>query len=220
MKIGSVDIPGFAVLAPLAGISDLPFRLLCKEQGAALVFTEMISAEGLIRKQGGTENLTETCAEEKPVAFQLFGRNPVSMREAAHRLSEIGADIIDINMGCPVRKVVSGGSGAALLKDLTAAAAIIRAVVEGSKVPVTVKIRTGWNAEDYVDAELARAAEGAGAAAVTVHGRYARQMFAGRADWSRIAVVKDAVSIPVIGNGDVVTAADANVWSARPAATS
>jgi tRNA-dihydrouridine synthase B len=209
MNIGDINIPGVAVLAPLAGITDLPFRLICKELGAALVYTEMISAEGLIRKQKGTEQITETDPREKPVAFQLFGRRPGSMAEAARILCGLGADIIDINMGCPVKKVVKGGSGAALLRDVRDAEGLIRAVVEASRVPVTVKLRTGWGAEDFVAVELARAAEALGAKAVAVHGRYAKQGFAGRADWSAIRAVKESVGIPVIGNGDIASAHDA-----------
>jgi tRNA-dihydrouridine synthase B len=210
IHIGSVAITGVGVLAPLAGITDLPFRLICKEQGAALVYTEMISAEGLIRRQKGTEQITETVPAEKPVAFQLFGRRPASMADAARIICTLGADIIDINMGCPVRKVVKGGSGAALLRDVREAEVLIRAVVEAaSPVPVTVKLRTGWDASDFVAADVARAAEALGVAAVAVHGRYARQGFSGRADWSAIRAVKQAVNIPVIGNGDVTCASDA-----------
>lgn len=209
MKIGNVKIQGKAVLAPLAGITDLPFRLLCKEQGAALVYTEMISAEGLIRRQPATVDILESRSEEKPIAFQLFGRKPDSMAEAARIICGRGADLIDINMGCPVKKVVRGGSGAALLKDLNEAVAVIKAVVSASSVPVTIKVRAGWSPSTFVAAELAKAAEDAGVAAIAVHGRYASQGFSGHADWSTIKAVKDAVSIPVMGNGDVLTGMDA-----------
>ncbi len=198
---------GRVVLAPLAGITDMPFRLICREMGAALVYTEMISAEGLVRGQKATVSLVETCPEERPIAFQIFGRRPEAMAEAARRLSEI-ADIIDINMGCPVKKVVKGGSGAALLKDISHAEEIIKAVVLASSVPVSVKIRTGWD-RPGVAVELAKAAEASGAAAVAVHGRTAKQGFSGKADWAVIARVKQDVNIPVIGNGDVCSAHDA-----------
>jgi len=209
MKIGNIEIKGRTVLAPLAGITDLPFRLICKGYGAGLVYTEMISAEGLIRKQGGTVSITETTATESPVSFQLFGAKPASMAEAARMLCGMGAELIDINMGCPVKKVVRGGSGSALLKDLRLAGEIIDAVVKASSAPVTIKVRTGWDAKDTVAPELAKAAEGAGAAAVCVHGRTAKQGFSGVADWSVIRMVKEAVGVPVIGNGDVHTAKDA-----------
>ncbi|HLB25334.1 MAG TPA: tRNA dihydrouridine synthase DusB [Nitrospirota bacterium] len=209
MKIGNVDIPGKGVLAPLAGITDLPFRLLCKEQGAALVYTEMISSEGLVRGQKGSREMMETRPEERPVAFQIFGKRPDAMAEAARVAASSGADIVDINMGCPVRKVVSSGSGAALLKDVREAERLIKAVVKACPAPVTVKIRTGWGASDFVAVELARAAEAVGAAAVAVHGRHASQGFSGAADWTAIRAVKDAVGIPVIGNGDVLSGHDA-----------
>jgi len=209
MKIGNVEIKGKVVLAPLAGITDLPFRLICKELGAALVYTEMISAEGLIRRQGGTLGITDSDPYERPVSFQLFGKKPESMAEAARMLAGLGADIVDINMGCPVKKVVGGGSGAALMKDIKTASGIIRAVVEASGVPVTVKLRTGWTSQEFVAPEFAKAAEDAGAAAVAVHGRHAKQGFSGVADWSAIRAVKDAVEIPVIGNGDITNANEA-----------
>ena len=207
MKIGNIEITGPAVLAPLAGITDMPFRLLCREMGAALTYTEMISAEGLVRGQKATESVTESCQEERPVAFQIFGKRPEAMAEAAEMLSG-RADIIDINMGCPVKKVVKGGSGAALLKDIFHAEKIISSVVKASDVPVSVKMRTGWDRPD-VAVELAKAAEAAGAGAVAIHGRTARQGFSGKADWEQIASVKQAVNIPVIGNGDVCSAHDA-----------
>ena len=209
VQIRSIKISGKALLAPMAGITDLPFRLLCKEQGAALVFTEMISAEGLIRRQGGTEALLESRPEERPVAYQIFGRKSESMAGAARILSDGIADIIDINMGCPVRKVTRGGSGAALMREPEEAGKVISAVVEASSVPVTVKIRKGWGPKDFRAVELARIAEAAGAAAITVHGRTAAQGYSGRADWSAIKAVKEAVTMPVIGNGDVTSAADA-----------
>ncbi|MBI5191756.1 MAG: tRNA dihydrouridine synthase DusB [Nitrospirae bacterium] len=209
MFIGNIEINGVSVLAPLAGITDLPFRLICREMGAALVYTEMISCEGLIRRQPATVDVCASVPEERPVSFQLFGGKPASMAEAARILSGQGADIVDINMGCPVKKVVRNGSGSALLKDLARAEEMIKRTVAASSVPVTVKIRTGWEKTDFVAVEFARMAEASGAAAVAVHGRYAKQGFSGHADWTSIARVKEAVGIPVMGNGDVLSAHDA-----------
>jgi tRNA-dihydrouridine synthase B len=215
MNIGNVEISGRTVLAPLAGITDLPFRLICKRMGASLVYTEMISAEGLIREQRATVSITKTDPAERPVAFQIFGNRPQSMAYAAKRCAELGADIVDINMGCPVRKVTKGGSGAALLKDTGLAMEVAGAVVEASPVPVTVKVRTGWTASEFVAAELARSFESAGVSAVAVHGRYAKQGFSGDADWSAIRRVREVVGIPVIGNGDVRTGEDAERMAAE-----
>lgn len=209
MNIGSVEITGMGVMAPLAGITDLPFRLICKRMGASLVYTEMISCEGLVRYQKRTLSITDTVPAERPVSFQLFGNNIESMARGAEACNKLGADIVDINMGCPVRKVVRGKSGSALLKELPHSIELIRAVVAASSAPVTIKVRTGWSASEFVAAELAMAAEDAGVAAVAVHGRYALQGFSGKADWSAIKRVKDAVKIPVMGNGDVLSAIDA-----------
>ncbi len=209
MRIGNVEIKGRTVLAPLAGITDLPYRLICKRFGASLVYTEMISAEGLIRDNRPTVAITKTSPAERPVAFQIFGSRPESMARAAKMCCGLGADIVDINMGCPVRKVTKSCSGAALLKDTSLATDIARAVVDASAVPVTVKLRTGWTGSDFVAERLASEFEQAGVAAVAVHGRFAKQGFSGEADWSAIRRVKEAVGIPVIGNGDVRCAADA-----------
>jgi tRNA-dihydrouridine synthase B len=197
------------VLAPMAGITDLPFRVICREMGAGLVYSEMVSAEALIRDSKRTVAMLSTDPRERPVAFQLFGSRPDSMAAATKILSAIETDLIDINMGCPVPKVLKSGSGSALLRDPGLAREIMKAVVEASSKPVTVKIRLGWDAKSIVAEEFARAAEAAGIAAITVHARTKAMGFSGKADWGRIRSVKDAVGIPVIGNGDVRTACDA-----------
>ncbi len=197
------------VLAPMAGITDLPFRRICRELGAGLVFSEMVSVEALVRAHKRTKGMLLSDPSERPVAFQIFGAKPESMAEAARIVSQGEVDFIDINMGCPVPKVLKSGSGSALLRDLGLAKEIMAAVASSSTVPVTVKIRLGWDAKSIVAAEIASAAESAGIAAVTVHGRTTAQGFSGRADWSMIRLVKSSVSIPVIGNGDVRSAKDA-----------
>jgi tRNA-dihydrouridine synthase B len=197
------------VLAPMAGITDFPFRMICRELGAGLVFSEMVSVEALIREHRRTHGMLRSDPAERPVAFQIFGSKPASMAEAAHIVSRGEVDFIDINMGCPVPKILKSGAGAALLRDLGLAKEIMSGVVRASRVPVTVKIRVGWDANDIVAVDFAQAAESAGVAAVTVHGRTKTQGFSGRADWDMIKLVKDSVGIPVIGNGDVRSARDA-----------
>lgn len=197
------------VLAPMAGITDLPFRIICREMGAGIVYSEMVSAEALIRDQARTLTMLATDPRERPVAFQLFGSRPASLASAAEILSEREIDIIDINMGCPVPKVLKSGSGSALLRDLGLAREIMDAVVKASKKPVTIKIRLGWDAKNIVALEFAQAAEQAGVAAITVHGRTRTQGFSGIADWTMIKRVKQTVGIPVIGNGDVRSGSDA-----------
>ncbi len=197
------------VLAPMAGITDLPFRRICKEMGAGLVFSEMVSVEALVRDHKRTKGMLHTDPAERPVAFQIFGSRPESLADAARIVSMGDADFIDINMGCPVPKVLKSGAGSALLRDLGLAKEIMAAVVSASKVPVTVKIRLGWDANNIIAVDLAQAAESVGIAGVTVHARTKAQGFSGRADWSMITLVKRSVSIPVIGNGDVRTAEDA-----------
>jgi tRNA-dihydrouridine synthase B len=197
------------VLAPMAGITDFPFRRICKELGAGLVFSEMVSVEALIREHKRTRGMLLTDRAERPVVFQIFGSKPASMAEAAHIVSQGEVDFIDINMGCPVPKILKSGAGAALLRDLGLAKEIMAAVVRASKVPVLVKIRLGWDAKNIVAVDLAQAAEAAGIAAVTVHARTKAQGFSGHADWGMLKVVKRAVGIPVIGNGDVRAGQDA-----------
>jgi len=197
------------VLAPMAGITDFPYRMICKELGAGLVFSEMVSVEALIREHKRTQGMLRTDPAERPVVFQIFGSKPASMAEAAHIVSRGEVDYLDINMGCPVPKILRSGAGSALLRDIALAKEIMSAVVKASKVPVTVKIRLGWDAKNIVAIDIALAAESVGIAAVTVHGRTKAQGFSGRADWSMIKAVKESVGIPVIGNGDVRSAQDA-----------
>jgi nifR3 family TIM-barrel protein len=205
MKIGPVTLNSPFILAPLAGYTDLPFRLLCQEMGAGLTVSEMISCHGLVHGQQKTLAMMQTVPEEQPFAIQLFGNDPGIMGRAAAIVNKHRADIIDINMGCPVRKVVKKGSGAALMKDVKRAEEIIRAVIKNTDLPVTVKFRSGWNESSINAPEFAAMAESTGAAAVTVHARTWSQMFGGRADRDVIARVKQTVSIPVIGNGDIMS---------------
>jgi tRNA-dihydrouridine synthase B len=197
------------VLAPMAGITDFPFRMICKRLGAGLVYSEMLSVEALVREHKRTKGMLRTDPDERPVVFQIFGSKPESLAEAARIVSRADVDFIDINMGCPVPKVLKCGAGSALLRDIPLAREIMSAVVSASRIPVTVKIRLGWDTKNIVALDMARAAESAGIAAITVHGRTKVQGFSGHADWSMIKAVKESVGIPVIGNGDVRSARDA-----------
>ena len=202
--IGNVRIPGRVIFAPMAGVSDLPFRLLCREQGAALVCMEMISAKAITYRNARTADLMATDPAEAPVSLQLFGCEPEIMQRACEMIEDRAFDILDINMGCPVHKVVANGEGSALMKDPALIEKMVRAAAAGTSRPVTVKIRRGFEEGSENAVECALAAQQGGAAAVAVHGRTRAQMYSGRADWTCIARVREALDIPVIGNGDVV----------------
>ena len=196
------------ILGPMAGITDLPFRIICKEFGADVMVTEMVSAKGLMYGSKKTDLLLKTVPEEKPVGVQLFGSEPEILAGEAVKLTERGFDFIDINMGCPVPKIVNNGEGSALMKNPALVESIVRAVSSAVSLPVTVKIRAGFSGDNVNAPEVALAAEAGGAAAVAVHARTREQFYSGCADWSVIKAVKDAVKIPVIGNGDIKSADD------------
>lgn len=203
-KIGPIELDGWAVLAPMAGVSDLAYRVIARRMGAAMTTAEMVSAKGLYYKNEKTRDMLKIDPGEHPVALQLFGSEPDIMALGAKEMEKAGADIIDINMGCPMQKVVKNGDGSALMKNVPLAAAVVKAMVQAVHVPVTVKMRLGWTRETENCVELAKAVEEAGASAITVHGRTREDFYTGCADWEKIGEVVEAVHIPVFGNGDVV----------------
>ncbi len=203
LRIGNVELENNLILAPMAGVTNRPFRMICKEFGAGMVCTEMASARAMFHNDLKTKRLLNTDGEKRPISMQIFGSDEESMAYAAEQVSKI-ADIVDINMGCPAPKVVKNGDGSKLLLDLEKAESILKTVIQHSKVPVTLKIRKGWDKENIVAVEIAKIAEAVGISAITIHGRTRSEFYTGKADLDIIKQVKESVHIPVIGNGDVV----------------
>lgn len=208
MQIGEIKLAAPLALAPMAGITDLPFRLICRRLGCGMTVSEMVSAKGLLYKNVKTTEMLRIDDGERPTAIQLFGSVPEELAEAARMVEASGADMIDFNMGCPVPKIVNNGEGSALMKQPQLAHDILAAMVKAVKVPVTVKFRAGWDDSSRNAVEIAKAVEAAGVSAVAVHGRTRQQFYEGKADWGIIAEVKQAVKVPVFGNGDIFTVED------------
>jgi tRNA-dihydrouridine synthase B len=209
MKIGNLTVEGKLLLAPLAGVSNRPFRLLARRYGATICYTEMISAEGIVRNQKKTFSMIDIDKDEHPVGIQLFGSDPRSLARAVKKVQKFGMDIIDFNLGCPVKKVIRKNGGAALLKNINLAGELISAALENSNVPITIKMRTGWDSHSDAFIDIGKMAEKKGISALTLHARSRTENYSKKADWSKIAMLKKEVSIPVIGNGDVFTPQDA-----------
>ena len=209
MNIGNVSLDNRVFLSPMAGVTDLPFRTICKEKGCGMLYTEMINAKALCYNDENTKKMTKIEDEEHPIAIQIFGSEPEYMGRAAEILNSHPNEILDINMGCPAPKVIKNGDGSALMKNPKLAEEVMRAVVENSTKPVTLKIRKGWDDNSVNAVEIAKIAEQAGISAVAIHGRTREQYYSGKADWDIIKEIKDSISIPVIGNGDVFEIEDA-----------